>query len=96
MPIWKNSKMTTLYYSADPASVDCPCVVKIDDNEILIEYEDDGIRQYRGRNDGTGHFVLYAPDIDGKGSLHMFPEAIILRGSWTEGGERGMWSIQLA
>lgn len=88
--------MTSLYYSDDPAAVDYPCVVKIDDNDILIEYEDDGIRQYRGRNDGTGHFVLYAPDIDGKGSLHMFPGATILQGSWIEGGVRGMWCFQLA
>lgn len=95
MTIWKNSKMTTLYYSNQSASLDYPCVVKIDEKEILIEYEDEGIKQYHGLNDGTGHFILHAPDINGKGSLHMFPGATLLQGSWIEAGERGMWSIKL-
>lgn len=88
--------MTTIYYSNDPAEVDFPCVVKIDENEILVEYEDDGTVQYRGRNKGTGHFELLSPDVGGKASLHMFPSSSILEGSWIEGSERGMWKIIMA
>lgn len=96
MTIWHNSKMTSLYYSEEPALVDYPCVVKIDENEILVEYDDDGIVQYRGKNDGSGHFELHAPSIEGKASLHGFPESTILEGGWIESGYRGMWRIQLA
>lgn len=96
MQIWRNSKMSTLYYSDWPASEDHPCVVKIDDNEILVEYENDGIVQYKGRNTGTGHFELHAPKVKGKASLHMFPNSSLLEGSWIESGYRGMWRIKLA
>ena len=41
MTIWNNCKMTTLYHSAD-ASHDWPCIVKIDDKKILVEYEYEG------------------------------------------------------
>lgn len=95
MPIWTNSKMSLLYYSEESGTEDYPCVVKIDESEILVEYDDDGIRQYRGKNRGDGHFELHAPDIQGKASLHMFPGSSILEGSWVEGSYRGMWRIKL-
>ena len=96
MTIWNASKMTTLFYSDVPAAEDDPCVVKIDDDEIVIEYEDDGIVQYRGSNRGDGHFELRATRGKGKASLHMFPGALIIEGSWIEDGYRGMWRIKLA
>lgn len=98
MTIWHNSRMTTLYYSDEPAKEDYPCVVKIDDNGILVEYEDEdgGIQQYKGQNNKNGHFELNAPDLHGHASLHMFPDSTILEGSWIEGGYRGMWRIELA
>ena len=96
MTIWNASKMTTLFYSDEPAAEDYPCVVKIDDNEIVIEYEDDGIVQYRGSNRGDGHFELHATGVEGKASLHMFPGSSIIEGSWIEDGYRGMWRIKLA
>jgi hypothetical protein len=95
MTIWGNSKMTTLYYSDDSAALDYPCVVKIDDKHVIVEYEDDGAKQYCGPNNGTDHFELKATDGDGHASLHRFPDSIILEGSWKEGGVRGMWKIKL-
>ena len=96
MTIWNNSKMTTLFYTEESASENFPCVVKIDDEEILVEYDDDGLVQYRGKNEGNGHFHLYAPDVDGNASLHRFPNCLFLEGSWFESSYRGMWRIELA
>ena len=63
MTIWNHCKMSTLYYSGDSAEENYPCVVKITDDEILVEYDDEGLVQYRGSNDGQGHFLLAAPDV---------------------------------
>lgn len=95
MTIWKNSKMTLIWYSNDEAS-ELPCEVRIDDLGIMVEYEDESLVQYRGINSGDGHFELTAPDIKGHASLHMFPGSNILEGSWVEGVYRGMWRITLA
>jgi hypothetical protein len=96
MSIWKNSKIALLWYSKDEASEQNPCEVRIDDQEIVVEYEDDGLVQYRGKNTGDGHFELTAPDVEGRASLHMFPGSNVLEGSWVEGRQRGMWRITLA
>ncbi|WP_416391523.1 hypothetical protein NR756_01515 [Alloalcanivorax xenomutans] len=95
MAIWNNCTMTTLYYSDDP-SEDYPCVVKIDGDQILVEYDDDGIVQYKGRNNGEGHFELKAEGFEGRATLHMFSGSFALEGSWIEEGYRGMWKISLA
>lgn len=95
MTIWNQCKMSTLYYSDDDASENFPCVVKITDREILVEYDDEGLVQYRGVNDGSGHFLLTAPMVEGRASLHRFPDASIVEGSWVEGSYRGMWRIEL-
>ena len=87
--------MATLYYSNEAASEWYPCVVRIDNTDILVEYEDGGIVQYRGCNNGDGHFELYAPDINGNATLHMCKDGQTLEGSWVEGGIRGMWRIYL-
>ena len=88
--------MTCLFYSDEVATEDFPCAVKITDTEILVEYQDEGFIQYRGNNNGTGHFELHAPELKGHASLHMFSESTILEGSWVEGSYRGMWKIRLA
>lgn len=88
--------MTTLYYDADAADENYPCVVKISDTDIVVEYQDQGIVQYRGKSDGSGHFELRADAVNGRGTLHMFPGAARLEGSWIEDGARGMWRIELA
>lgn len=95
MTIWNHCKMSTLYYSEDGAEENYPCVVKITNDEILVEYDDEGLVQYRGANDASGHFLLVAPAVEGRASLHRFPDADILEGSWVEAGYRGMWRIEL-
>ncbi|MDP1613195.1 MAG: hypothetical protein Q8M11_19230 [Sulfuritalea sp.] len=95
MTIWKDSKIATLYYSNETASERHPCVVKIDDTTILVEYEDEGSVQYRGRNNGDGHFELQTPDLRGTATLHMCQDGTTLEGSWIEDGTRGMWRIDL-
>ena len=71
--------------------------MKITDDQILVEYDDDGLRQYVGSNDGTGHFVL-TDTVKGsnRAALHQLPGSEVLEGSWIEDGERGMWRIELA
>ena len=88
--------MALLWYSKGEASEHNPCVVRIVDQEIVVEYDDEGMVQYRGKNSGDGHFELTAPDVKGHAFLHMFPGSNALEGSWVEGGQRGMWHITLA
>lgn len=95
MEIWNNCTMTTLYHSED-ASGEYPCVVKIEGEHILVEYDDDGVVQYEGRANGEGHFELRAGGFDGRATLHRFPASTLLEGSWVEEGARGMWRIRLA
>jgi hypothetical protein len=97
MTVWNNSKMTVYYPASESSEADC--VVKIDEQEILVEYDDDGtLRQYRGLNRGDGHFSLemHAPGTSGKASLHMFDGSTILEGYWCEDSYRGMWRIKLS
>ncbi len=77
-------------------------MVKIDDQQILVEYseEEEGrdiLKQYCGANDGTGHLTLDMNHngISGRATLHMFPGSTLLVGNWVEGSIRGMWSILL-
>ena len=94
--LWTNSKMTNLHYDAEAADENIPCTVRLSDSEILIEYHEEGLVQYRGPNDGSGHFELRADAISGRATLHMFPGSSRLEGSWVEEGERGMWRIEMA
>ncbi len=87
--------MTSLYYSNDFYD-EIPCVVKIDGDNILVEYEDEGLVQYKGTSNGEGHFELHGVGFDGRATLHRFPNSFVLEGSWTEEGENGMWRIKLA
>ena len=96
MTIWHKSKMSTVYFSADESSENYDCVVTIENEKILVEYEDEGRVQYFGREIGKGHFSLECPEHSGKASLHMFEGSEILEGSWVESSYRGMWKIKLA
>lgn len=93
MTVWQKSTMTLFYYSGDAENI--PCSVKIDDKTILVEYENDGTVQYKGRNDGSGHFELTSSEVHGRASLHRFPKGEVLEGFWSEDGYRGMWRISL-
>jgi len=97
MAVWNNSVMECIYYDADAADLDLHCQVRIDDDEIVVTYEEDdgGYPLYRGQNDGTGHFVLQCPANHGRATLHRFPNGQILEGFWDEEGYRGFWRIRL-
>lgn len=99
MTIWKNSKMTSFFASPDEAERNYDCIVKIDDNEIVVEYKTHEIVTYKGVNNHDGHFDLYAPVIRSRASLHMSTCNTFLEGSWIEGNDRrdsiGMWRIFL-
>lgn len=97
MTVWHKSKMTVYYPASE--SIELDCAVRIDEREILVEYDDQSeLRQYRGANRGDGHFALQmqVPGSSGKASLHMFYGSTILEGYWREDSYRGMWRIELA
>ncbi len=96
MTIFKNSQMDILHY--DEGSYEgLPCQVRLSNGEIVIDYLEDNTRViYRGIDDGSGHYQLDSPEINGRATLHRFPNSEILEGSWIEGGYRGMWKIHLA
>lgn len=87
--------MVILYYSGNP-SHEVPCVVRIEGDQILVEYNNGGLYQYNGVAKGEGHFELKAVGFDGRGTLHRFLNSSILEGGWIEEGIKGMWRIQLA
>lgn len=95
MTTYKNSKMETIYKHSEEADYD-DCEVIINDNEIVISYEEsDGIVVYQGANKGDGHFRL-ASNYEGRGAtLHMFEGDIELVGTWFENGQLGVWIIVL-
>lgn len=96
MSVWKDSKVDLFFYDY-VASVNEPCEVRIDGDSIVVSYEDDGeYVVYKGQEHGIGHYELKASAVDGRASLHMFPDGKILEGYWVEQGQRGMWRIRLA
>jgi len=95
MSVWKG-KMDTLCYDERQADGREDCEVKIAGDEIVVSYEQyDEYVLYRGREHGTGHFVLECLEREGKATLHQIPGSLILEGYWSEEGERGMWRIAL-
>ena len=95
MPVWRDCKMSTLYYSDDEAWSG-PCSVRLEPGRILVEYEDEGrFYQYIGTESGEGHYHLRCAENHGEASLHRFADSAILEGFWSEGGVHGMWRIKL-
>lgn len=92
---WNNSRMSVLYYDRTVADDNWACVVRLSGDEIVVEYDEDGPVTYRGLENGSGHFELRTGDGSGKATLHQFPDARTLEGSWLEDGVRGMWRIEL-
>lgn len=99
--IWSKSTMAHLFYDNEEADEHEPCLVSLEDGVLVLEYDDEDsagrpIRaHYRGAEQGEGHFQLACVETGGKATLHRFPGASLLEGSWTEGGYRGMWRITL-
>ncbi|WP_329763946.1 hypothetical protein [Stenotrophomonas geniculata] len=91
--IWNNCMAIT--FQEGESCIYTSCNVKLD-SELLVEYADEGeIIQYRGINDGTGHFLLKCANNGGAASLHLAPNTALLQGSWVENGMNGMWKILL-
>lgn len=86
-------------YAAD-GSWTADCVVKLDGDQIRIEYneEDSGgiLRSYRGYVDEEGHYRLECPEVRGHGKLQKFFDDQILIGDWIEGQDEGLWKIIIA
>jgi hypothetical protein len=98
MEIWHKSKMSTLFYSRVEASENYDCVVKIENQKILVEYADEAgkVIQYVGDEMGEGHYVLKCPALAGKATLHRLKNSLMFEGNWVESSYRGMWQIWLA
>lgn len=94
MEIIRDAKMDT--YHAGGVEFDWACVVRIDADMVVIEYEsNDGRCVYRGHSVGEGHYRLQAVDFKGDATLHRFPSGSILEGFWVEEAQQGMWRIRL-
>lgn len=91
---YAESKMDT--YNSDGSWLDQGCVVIFEDDEIIIEYDDQGPQVYRGIDKGNGHYELFSHSFDGgRATLHRFENGLILEGSYRELGSSGMWKIRL-
>lgn len=90
------AKMEIGFYDETPAWENEECEIRINDGEIVVSYEDDhGVVVYKGKDEGTGHFVLECPAKRAKATLHQFPKSKFLEGFWLEEGSRGFWRITL-
>ena len=89
---WEGAEVLSYYHDG---MVSSRCAVRINSREITVEYDDEGFVQYRGSNDGSGHFELRCPERNGIANLHGFRGDTELVGSWSENGYKGMWHIFL-
>jgi hypothetical protein len=90
MPTWKQSLMDWMDYDGSDAGESELCEVRIDENVIVVSYEDDrGVVNYKGEGKGPGHFALESPEWNGKATLHMFEGSKILEGFGLRRAGRG-------
>ncbi len=88
--------MTVVFYDEGTADEDECCDVRIDSENIIVNYMDGKERvQYEGSDLGGGHFILNCKAKSGKASLHLPKDGKILEGYWEESGDRGFWRIYL-
>ena len=96
MPIYRQSTWRSYDNSG---ATDSDCVVRITGTEIVVEFEGDGPNvwhRYVGEEEGEGHYHLICPELNGTATLHRFKDVDVLEGHWKEGGEIGMWTIELS
>lgn len=96
MPIYRHSTWRSYDNSG---ATDSDCVVRITGTEIVVEFEGDGTNvwhRYMGEEEGEGHYHLTCPELSGTATLHRFKDVDVLEGYWKEGGEIGMWIIELS
>jgi hypothetical protein len=95
MPVYRNSK-ADMYY-ADGVERNEPCEVRIgEDGSIAVSSQaEDGPQVYEGKEINSGHFTLECARKRGRATLHRVPGENVLEGWWLEGGEEGMFRIEL-
>jgi hypothetical protein len=91
--IWKHSFLTS--FGAGGEMTEDSCEVRISNGSIAISYDDVGKVVYEGTEEAPGHFRLSCSAVNGRATLHRFPDDDMLEGFWAEGGYLGMWRIQL-
>lgn len=90
------ASMDIVFYDETPADEGEECEIRIDGNEIVLSYKDDGsVVIYKGKDEGHGHFVLECPEKQAKATLHQIPKSKFLEGFWIEEGDKGFWRIIL-
>ena len=84
--------METFYWDSESDTSDCEIVLR--GNELVVSYDDDGGPViYKGVVTEWG-YVLNCAARRGRATLHRTSE-FQFEGSWTEGGSRGMWAIDI-
>ena len=96
MAIWKNCTCDIYYQDEGAALRDPGYEVRIDGDELVISYEgDQGWINYKGKDQGGGHYALTADVVNGRALVHRAPDAEIVEGCWEEDGCFGMWRFYL-
>ena len=92
MPI---HQATIQWYSADGTET-TRCEVNITPTYLVVTYVY-GIDhvEFRGGEEGAGHFRLQPSGLPGEATLHFFHDDIYLEGWWRVGNEECMWRITL-
>lgn len=93
------AEMETFFAGAEPSAI-TKCEVRMNGDAIVVSFDDDdGAGRkvvWSGREVGSDRWLLTCTQPTGRAALSrsaMDPNA--LEGSWVEGGERGMWVIDL-
>ncbi len=97
MPIWPKSTFDA-YYPDKGMDSNLPCEVRINGDEIVVSYRDDFRKclvVWKGHDEGNGHYVLEAPTVKGRATLHMNSDHEILDGWYIEDRRQGMWRFTL-
>ena len=86
------AEMETFYCDAESEKSECEIIIR--ETELVVSYaDDDGPVIYSGAKTEWG-YVLTCPSRRGRATLHQSSEHQF-EGSWTEGGYRGMWVIDV-
>jgi|SRR3990170_6091423 len=94
--VWYNCEVASLSYDAEVVYFSCE--VKIDNNNILVSYIQEGKPTaiiYKGTEHESGHYELSSKEVKGRATLHRFKGSKFLEGWWQEDGAQGMWRIAL-
>lgn len=85
------------FYFDEYQALTLDCIIVIGSGEVELKYDDlDGFVSWKGREVSPGHYIVHANRKGARGTLHRTDvNSIYLEGYWVEGGEKGMWRINL-